>query len=220
MWIIDVSGFEADAEHARNPHFAARRSIVDGKSDVPARLSLVSRSPMSNRRNLARLVPGLILAGFVTACDSSSPNDTPPQVLGAPPERSDSVLTGGGLFTSGKPTQQASLGVGVNAFLWRASLDTVSFMPISSADPFGGVIITDWYAPPETPTERFKVNLFILDKELRAVAVKASLFRQIQANDGHWVDAQIDPKAASDLENTILIRARQLRISSGSLTEQ
>ena len=126
---------------------------------------------MSNRKFLAFCVSGLAFAALA-GCDSSSPNDTPPQVLGAAPERADSVLTGGGLFSSGKPTQQASLGVGVNAFLWRASLDTVSFMPIASADPFGGVIITDWYAPPETPNERFKVNIFILDKELRAAGIK------------------------------------------------
>jgi hypothetical protein len=175
---------------------------------------------MSNRRNLAFLVPGLVLAGLVSGCDSSSPNDTPPQVLGTAPENADSIFAGGGLFSSGKPTQQASLGVGVNAFLWRASLDTVSFMPIASADPFGGVIITDWYAPPETPSERFKVNVFILDKELRAAGIKASLFRQTQTNDGHWVDSQVDPKASGDLENTILTRARQLRINSGTLAQQ
>jgi hypothetical protein len=174
---------------------------------------------MSNRRNLAFFVPGLMLAGLVGGCDSASPNDTPPQVLGTAPERADSLFTGGGVFSSGKPTQQASLGVGVNAFLWRASLDTVSFMPIASADPFGGVIITDWFAPPETPTERFKVNVFILDKQLRAAGIKAALFRQTQANDGHWIDAQVDPKASGDLENTILTRARQLRINSGTLSQ-
>jgi hypothetical protein len=171
---------------------------------------------MSNRTYLALFVPGLMAAGLLAGCDSSSsPNDTPSQVLGTAPEKSDSIFTGGGLFSSGKPTQQASLGVGVNAFLWRASLDTVSFMPIASADPFGGVIITDWYAPPETPTERFKVNVFILDKQLRASGVKATLFRQTQTSDGHWIDAPVDPKASGDFENTILTRARQLRINSG-----
>ena len=69
-------------------------------------------------------------------------------------------------------------GIGVNSYLWHASLDTVSFLPLASADPFGGVIITDWYSPPATPNERFKVNVFILNRELRADGVKATVFRQ------------------------------------------
>ena len=66
-------------------------------------------------------------------------------------------------------------GIGVNSYLWRASLDTVTFMPLASADPFGGVIITDWYSPPETPLERFKVNIFILDRELRSDGLRATM---------------------------------------------
>src|SRR6201998_852295 len=64
--------------------------------------------------------------------------------------------------------------VGVNSYLWHATLDTLSFMPLASADPFGGVIITDWYSPSTTQDERFKVNIFILGRELRADGVRAS----------------------------------------------
>ena len=104
-------------------------------------------------------------------------------------------------------------GVGVNGYLWRASLDTVSFMPLSSADPFGGVIITDWYAPPQTPTERFKLTVYILDTRLRADGVKVSVFRQEQTR-GAWQDAAVDPATATKVENAILTRARELRLSS------
>ncbi|MGP1256769.1 MAG: DUF3576 domain-containing protein [Kiloniellales bacterium] len=104
-------------------------------------------------------------------------------------------------------------GIGVNAFLWRASLDTVSFMPLSSADPFGGVIITDWYSPPESPAERFKVNVFILGRDLRADGVRARVFRQING-DGDWKDAQVGDTTGIDLENAILTRARELRIAA------
>jgi len=100
--------------------------------------------------------------------------------------------------------------VGVNSFLWRGALDTVSFMPLASADPFGGVIITDWYAPPETPQERFKLTVYILGSELRADAIKVAVFRQKQTN-GQWLDAAAEPATATDLEDTILARAQQLR---------
>ena len=106
-------------------------------------------------------------------------------------------------------------GMGVNAFLWRASLDTVAFMPLASADPFGGVIITDWYSPPESPSERFKVNVFILDRTLRADGVKVSVFRQVTGRSGGWSEAPADAKMATDLENTILTRARQIRSVRG-----
>ncbi|HTC18924.1 MAG TPA: DUF3576 domain-containing protein [Stellaceae bacterium] len=106
-------------------------------------------------------------------------------------------------------------GIGVNSYLWHATLDTVSFMPLASADPFGGVIITDWYSPPTSPNERFKVNVFILGRELRADGVKTSVFRQTRdQKTGNWIDAQVDQNTASDLENAILARARQMRLST------
>ncbi|HXQ53545.1 MAG TPA: DUF3576 domain-containing protein [Stellaceae bacterium] len=105
-------------------------------------------------------------------------------------------------------------GVGVNSYLWRATLDTVSFMPLSSADPFGGVIITDWYSPPDQAGERFKVNIFILGRELRADGVRASVFRQKRDAGGQWTDAAVDQATGTDLENAILTRARQMRLST------
>lgn len=107
-------------------------------------------------------------------------------------------------------------GVGVNSYLWRATLDTVSFMPLASADPFGGVIISDWYSPPQTPTERFKVNVFILGRELRADGVRCTVFRQTRDAVGHWSDAPVDPKTGIDIENAILTRAREMRLSTAS----
>jgi hypothetical protein len=113
----------------------------------------------------------------------------------------------------GKNDGSGGGGIGVNSFLWQATLDTVSFLPITSADAFGGVIITDWYSPPETPNERFKVNTFILGKSLRADGVKITTFRQEKDNKGNWVDATVDPQISTDMENTVLTRARQLRMS-------
>jgi len=104
-------------------------------------------------------------------------------------------------------------GIGVNSFLWRASLDTVSFMPLASADPFGGVIITDWYTPSDAPGERFKVNVYILGRDLRADGLRASVFRQRQDETGGWSDAGVAEQTNVDLENAILTRARQLRIA-------
>ena len=107
-------------------------------------------------------------------------------------------------------------GVGVNSYLWRATLDTISFMPLASADPFGGVVITDWYTPPETPNERFKVNIFILGRELRADGLRATVFRQKRDPGGQWVDAPVEGQTNTDFENAILTRARQLRLSTAS----
>lgn len=103
-------------------------------------------------------------------------------------------------------------GIGVNGYLWRASLDTVSFMPIASADPFGGVILTEWYSPPETPDERTKLNIFIRGRDLRADGVKVSVFRQ-QKDGKNWVDAPVAATTAGSLENAILTKARQIRMA-------
>lgn len=107
----------------------------------------------------------------------------------------------------------AGSGIAVNSFLWRASLDTISFMPLSSADPFGGVIITDWYSPPEAPNERYKMSVYILGRELRADGVKVSVFKQQAAANG-WRSGPVAEDTALKLENQILTRARQLRLAS------
>ncbi len=107
---------------------------------------------------------------------------------------------------------QAKGGIGVNGFLWRASLDTLSFLPLASADPFGGVIITEWYSAADTPEERIKVTVYILDRRLRADAVRVVSFKQTRDASGGWVDAAVAPETNGKLENAILTRARQLRI--------
>ncbi len=117
----------------------------------------------------------------------------------------------GGLFGGGDNSAEA--GIGVNSYLWRASLDTLNFMPLASADPFGGVIITDWYSDPTTPNERFKATVYILDTRLRADALNVSIFRQTQEN-GQWQDAAVNPETEIQIENAILTRARQLRLST------
>ncbi len=107
----------------------------------------------------------------------------------------------------------SGLGVSVNAFLWRAALDTISFMPLANADPFGGIILTDWYRPPETGNERFKVNVYILDSELRADGLRVSVFRQRLDARGAWRDAKVSDDTGMNLENAILKRARQMRVN-------
>jgi Domain of unknown function (DUF3576) len=106
----------------------------------------------------------------------------------------------------------AYAGIGVNAYLWRAALETINFLPLTQADPFGGVIITDWYSP-ERPDERFKLNVYILDSELRADGVKVAVFRQTSGDNG-WQDAAVDPQTSTSIEDSILTRARELRIAA------
>jgi ABC-type oligopeptide transport system substrate-binding subunit len=103
--------------------------------------------------------------------------------------------------------------LGVNSYLWRATLDTLNFMPLSSADPVGGVVISDWYAAPDKPDEHLKVTVYILDKRLRADAVKVSVFRQVRNPNG-WTDAAVNPDTGIKLENAILARARELRLAT------
>jgi hypothetical protein len=165
---------------------------------------------------------GLLVGfGLLAGCGSSTaryPVDRPKGATSPIYEEPDTIFGEGGLSIGGgsTPTGEGTggYGIGVNSFLWRASLDTVSFMPIATADPFGGVILTDWYSPAETPNERFKVQVFILGRGLRADGVRAKVFRETNDEAGAgWVSAQVAENTATDLENTILMRARQLRIS-------
>ena len=174
-----------------------------------------------SRRSLTILLP-LVAALLMTGCgvkkDYTPQEDLPgsrgrTNTTGQPTE---SVLGSGGINLLGGDEDQSQTGgsqIGVNSYLWRASLDTVSFMPLASADPFGGVIITDWYSPPESRGERFKLNIYILGRTLRVDGIRAAVFRQRQDPFAGWVDAEVDERTAIDLENAILTRARQIRIS-------
>ena len=174
--------------------------------------------------SLRRLPSSWLLVGLMVLAGCSSnaiaPNPTPGNYSGsagpggAVSEREGSILGDNGIVFGTSKSRQGEAGggagLGVNAYLWRGALDTLSFMPLSSADPFGGVIITDWYQPPGTEGERFKTNTYILGRELRADGLRVSLFRQVQKG-GQWVDAPVSQITVGDLENKILSRARSLR---------
>jgi hypothetical protein len=100
--------------------------------------------------------------------------------------------------------------IGVNSYLWRAALDTVSFAPLLQANPNSGVIITDWYANPRAPGERVKLTVAILDQDLRADALRVSATREVNQN-GAWVQAPVSAATVQKLEDIILTRARDLR---------
>jgi hypothetical protein len=122
------------------------------------------------------------------------------------------------IFGTDRSSQQRGAGqdgggIGVNAFLWRAALDTLSFMPLSSADPFGGVLITDWYSPPGSQGERFRATAYVLGRQLRSDGVRIALFRQ-ELRGNAWVDVPVAASTASELEDQVLGRARELRAQS------
>lgn len=100
--------------------------------------------------------------------------------------------------------------IGVNSYLWRATLDALSFMPLVQTDSQGGVIVTDWYANPQNPGERVKVSVTILDQDLRADALRVAASRQVSQN-GAWVDAPVQAATVQRLEDIILTKARALR---------
>ncbi len=144
---------------------------------------------MMVRRLSSRLSAGLLLAALLplAACGGGA-KDRPKADLAA-----SKVTT-----------------IGVNAYLWRATLDTLSFMPMVQTDSNGGVIVTDWYANPNSPNERMKLTVSILDQDLRADALRVAASRQISQN-GQWVDAPVQAATVQKLEEIILTKARDLR---------
>lgn len=162
--------------------------------------------------------PLLALASIFAISACSTAKTEAPSTTSAEEARREArgKLTGDeGISFGGSKKDDASSNspLGVNSFLWRATLDTLSFMPLVSADPFGGVIITDWYE--DTAGERYKVNALILDKSLRADGIKITLFKQSMDSKGVWRDKKADAGDARKIEDTILTRARELKIGQG-----
>lgn len=152
------------------------------------------------RPEKARIIRVLCVAtaaAILAACAGSNKQDARDAALG-----SYELASRGGQATT------------VNRYLWAASLETLDFLPVFSADPIAGLIITDWYQNPEAPAERFKVNVYILDSALRADALRVSVFRQERGDGGAWADAATNPATGREIENAILTRARQLRLNT------
>lgn len=143
----------------------------------------------------------VLAAGAValTACGGPAATQQPD------PNAPDSILSGLKLPSS------TTTEVGVNSVLWRSALQVIGFMPITSADPFAGVILTDWYGPDGSTDERFRINVYILSQTLRADAVRVAAFRQVRTGQG-WVDAVASPDLNQRLEDSILFQARELRV--------
>ena len=176
---------------------------------------------LANLRRVVGLCCAILLVGACGGVDDylvSNPSRPGELIYESELKEQEGTIFGDGfnLFDLGKSENQGGggSGIGVNSYLWRASLDTVSFMPLSSADPFGGVIITDWYSPPESPNDRYKMSVYILGRQLRADGIRVSVFRQQIGAGKSWRSGVVSKDTATNLENQILIRARQLRVAS------
>ncbi len=175
-----------------------------------------------------RMAGGASMALLLVACGGSgelaaSKDDSP---RSGPTNRYDpdaEGIFGEGGFTLGKLASGNILGgsdenrdgsvAPINRFLWQASLDTLSFMPLASTDPFTGVIATDWSSTEAAPGERFKVTVYLNSPRLSATSVKVAVYRQIRDANGGWIQTAIDPATPRKIEDSILTRARQIRVA-------
>lgn len=173
---------------------------------------------MSHGLLVRALVVGLVVAA-VAAC--SNVDIQPAEVNPTDMPKGPGLLSGksGNLLDAFRGEGGGLLGgegggtIGVNSYLWKASLESVGFMPLLQADSNGGVIVTDWYTTPTNANERVKVNILILGKQLRADGLKATIFKQTKTATG-WADAPADPATARALEDTILTKARAMKVQT------
>ncbi len=116
------------------------------------------------------------------------------------------------LFEKDSNYKSGETDIGINSYLWQASLDTVSFMPIANANPFGGVIITDWYSLDGIDDEKFKVNIYVVSKSLKSDGVEVEIFRKMKNFKYEWVDAKVQSKTVLAIKKSILKKAHKYKI--------
>ena len=150
------------------------------------------------------------------------PTGTPEEKRFALADAQNRLRSGGGLFgketgfsltnDDSKSVATTSIGMPINPYLWKGSLETIDFMPLASADPFAGIIITDWYTSQNATNERCKINIFIKGTEMKTSNLKVNSFCQL-LTDGQWIDIKNDKKNDAKLENAILNKAKKIRLS-------
>ena len=175
---------------------------------------------------LCRILVIVTIAGALSSCESfdletktsTAERNLDEQNPKSPLEESSKSVLDGNLLNFGSDSSDESAGaqLPVNKYLWRGTLDTLSFLPLSSTDPYGGVIVTDWGAAPDTPSERFKVTAYITSATLKPQSLNVVVNRQRKGRNGAWVAAPVAEDTKRSLEDAILTRARQLRSADGS----
>jgi len=174
-----------------------------------------------------RLVTIVTIAGLMAACGGGNyapkkedaPREGPkgrqnpnaPSVFGEGGASIGNIRSGAGGILGGADDEKARLPV--NKYLWQGALDTLSFLPLASTDPFTGVIATEWGSTPEAPGERFKVTAYILNPVLSAASLKVAVFREVRNENGVWLPAPVSVDTARQMEDAILTRARQIKIA-------
>lgn len=193
------------------------------RHNLGARQGRAADGPAGSRfRRLLAVCAVMVVFPAIQGCASLGGEAAYPETIGkSPPVDSnataDTVFGSGGMNLFGG--EKAARGGGgssipVNVHLWRATLDTLSFMPLVTADAFGGIIITDWFVPlADSPNERFKVTAYILSREIRTDGLRVSVFRQLRDSSGQWADSEVSAGTAGELENAILTRAREMRVA-------
>jgi len=167
---------------------------------------------------------GFLLAACLSlaACDTGGkPSYPTARYKGqTAPQYAETPSAVGGIHIngSGDAPQNAATDthLGVNTYLWRAALEQVSYMPLISEDPVGGVIITDWYSAANAPNERFKLNVYIFGRDLTADSVRVSVYKQQRDANGNWSDATAATTDGASYQNAILARARQLNTAQAT----
>ena len=164
--------------------------------------------------NIKKISSIALISVLVASCQNMDVKQQYPQTIRDQRDESFGKITGSeGIVLGGKKRRSEAVGITVNSFLWRASLEAASNLPILIVDPFSGVITTDWYKVHNDSKEKFKLNIVISSDVIRADAVKVSVFKQIHGKSG-WVDDGINNTMSIEIENKILTRARQLKIAA------
>ncbi len=158
-----------------------------------------------------------LISLIFTSCSSDNVEHTYPEKIGKKKysrdgSKKETVFGDGGILSIMDEDENKGSSIGVNSYLWRATLDTVSFMPIASADPFGGIVITDWFSMPESPASEFKINVFIMSSTLRADGVKVTAFKR-EKDGKEYKNLAVDEATVRKIEDAILTKARELRHS-------
>lgn len=198
-------------------------------ADAPARTGAARTRPVTAARRLARPIVLAALAALLAGCGedmSPRPGSEPRGGTVGKGRTADpdapSVFGEGGLSIGTISSRDTSLFGGgdgdagrlpVNKYLWQGALDTLSFLPLASSDPFTGVLATEWAGSPDTPGERFKVTAFVTSAALSAASLKVAVYREVADENGEWVPAPVSGETARKLEDAILVRAREIRIA-------
>jgi hypothetical protein len=158
----------------------------------------------------------LLFCIFILNCSKTDPVTGEKILIEPDPQKRAREFAdkGGGIFgdINNKKSSSTSVDFASSNVMWKATLKTLEFLPLSNTDYSGGIIVYDWYSQTNNPREQIKISVRFLSNELKSDSIKVIAHKKICDSAEKCSNSTLDEKFSNTVKENIITSARLLKI--------